>query len=145
MIKMKKINILIALFAIVSVSISCDDYEDYDTDRGNIVGFITKERNINNIPEGGTKSATVDLFMTDLSNVDRTFSIVAVSSLTDPETAAENYTFDDTVTFPANTREASITVTGIDNSIEGEEYFALSVQAEGDVISGGIVSVRVRN
>lgn len=142
---MKKVNILIVLLAFASVFISCEDYEDYDTDRGNVVGFITKEKNINNIPEGGERSTTVDLFMTDIFDVDRTFSIVAVSALNEPETASENYTFDETVTFLANTREATITVTGVDNSIEGEEYFALAVQAEGDVISGGIVSIRVRN
>ncbi len=142
---MKKVNILIALLAIAIFTVSCESYDDYNTDRKNVVGFITKERAINNIPEGGTKSATVDLFMTDLSNVDRTFNIIDVPALSEPATARENYTFDATVTFLANTREASITVTGIDNSIEGEEYFALAVEGEGDVVSGGIVSVRVRN
>ena len=36
---MKKVNILIVLLAFASVFISCEDYEDYDTDRGECCRF----------------------------------------------------------------------------------------------------------
>jgi len=142
---MKKVNILIALFAIAILSVSCESYDDYDTNRKNIVGFSALILEINNIPEGGERSRTVNLFMSDIFDEEKTFNIVAVPNLQDPATNPENYSFDTTVTFPPNTRQATITVTGIDNSIEGEEYFALAIQGEADVVSGGIVSVRVRN
>ncbi|OAD90054.1 hypothetical protein A7A78_07500 [Aequorivita soesokkakensis] len=142
---MKKVNILIVILTIALVAVSCETYDDYNTDRTTVVGFTTATKNINNIPEGGTKSETVNLFVSDLSSADRTYTVIQVP-LDSMETASENYTYDATVTFPANTREASIVVTAIDNSITDERnFFKLAIQGGPDVVSGGLVLVGVKN
>lgn len=142
---MKKVNILLVILTIALVAVSCESYDDYNTDRKPVVGFSTATQNINNIPEGGTKSATVNLFVSDLSSADRTYTVVAmpVDSL---GTASENYTFDATVTFLANTRESSIEVIAVDNSITNvRSFFKLAIQGGEDVVSGGIVLIGLRN
>ena len=141
---MKKLNILFTILALAAFTVSCETYDDYDTDRETVVGFTTASKNINNVPEGGTKSTTVDLFISDVSSVDRTFSIELVDDLTD--TAPENYTYDATVTFLADTREASITVTAVDVTITDERtFFGLAVKAENGAVSGGRTSVGLKN
>lgn len=143
---MKKFKLIFAILTVTFLVSGCESYDDFESSGKNIAGFTTKDKNINSIPAGGSKSTTLDLFMTDLSEVDRTFTIVAVPALKAPATAPENYSFDTTVTFLANTRKASITVTGIDSSItdpEGE-YFALAVEGDANVVSGGFASIRVR-
>lgn len=133
------------ILAIAIVAVSCETYDDYNADRKTVVGFTTATKNINGIPEGGTKSTTVDLFVSDISSSDRTFSVTTVPVDT-LGTAPDNYTFETTVTFPANTREASIEVTGVDNSItEDRSFFRLAIQGEADVVSGGRTLIGVRN
>ncbi|MBG44561.1 MAG: hypothetical protein CL530_11410 [Aequorivita sp.] len=142
---MKKVNILIVILTIAIVAVSCETYDDYNTDRKTVVGFTTATKNINNIPEGGTKSTTVDLFVSDLSSAARTFTIKAIPA-DSLGAASENYTFDSTVTFPANERSASIEVIGIDNSITDERtFFKLAVEGSADVVSGGIVLMGLKN
>ncbi len=144
---MKKNNIifsLTAIFALVFMT-ACETYDDYDTDRTSVVGFIKATENINNIPEGGTKSTTLQLFVSDVSSSDRTFSIVTapVDTLA---TGSDNYIFDSTVTFLANERTASIEVTGVDNSITDERsFFRLIVEGSSDVVSGGRILMGLRN
>lgn len=142
---MKKVNILMIILTIAIVAVSCETYDDYDTDRKTVVGFTSATKNINNVPEGGTKSTTVDLFVSDLSSADRTFTIVAIPA-DSLGTAPENYTFDSTVLFPANERSASIEVTAIDNSITDERrFFKLAIEGSENVVSGGIVLMGVKN
>lgn len=142
---MKKVNILIVILSIALVAVSCESYDDYNTDRKAVVGFTTATQNINNIPEGGTKSATVNLFVSDLSSADRTYTVVAIPA-DSLATASENYTFDATVTFLANTRTSSIEVTAVDNSITDERsFFKLAIQGGEDAVSGGIVLMGLRN
>ncbi len=143
---MKKINIIITFIVLALTVVSCETYDDYNADRKTVVGFSVSSKNINNIPEGGERSSTVDLFVSDIADVDREFKIMAIPALEAPATAPENYSFDATVLIPANTREGTITVTGIDNSIEDPEgeFFALAIEGGGNVVSGGRVSIRVR-
>lgn len=143
---MKTFKLIFAILTVTFLVSGCDSYDDYQSSGENIAGFTTKDKNINSIPAGGSKSTTLDLFMTDVFDVDKTFNIVVVPALKQPATAPENYTFDATVTFLANTRTAQITVTGIDNSItdpEGE-YFALGVEGDANIVSGGFASIRLR-
>lgn len=142
---MKKVNILIVILTIALVAVSCETYDDYNTERKTVVGFTVATKNINGVPEGGTKSTTVDLFVSDLSSADRTYTVISqpVDSL---GTAAENYTFDPSVTFLANTRVATIEVVAVDNSItEERSFFKLAIQGGEDVVSGGVVVVGIRN
>ncbi|MCB0464329.1 MAG: hypothetical protein KDC78_01460 [Aequorivita sp.] len=145
---MKKLNILITFLSIAILAVSCETYDDYNTERKTVAGFNLPTKNINNIPEGGSKSSTIDIFVSDLSTVDRTFTIEDMVSTSDefPATAPDNYTFDSTVVVPAGERFGTITVTGEDNSITDERsYFILKVQASTDVVSGGTVLVGLRN
>lgn len=142
---MKKVNILIVILTIALVAVSCETYDDYDTNRKTTVGFITASKNINNVPEGGTKTDSVQLFISDISSAARTFTVITVAVDTLP-TAAENYTFESTVTFPANTRQVNFGVTAVDNSIDDtRRFFRLAIQGEADVVSGGRTLVGVRN
>lgn len=142
---MKKVNILIVILTIALVAVSCETYDDYNQERKSVAGFTNATKNINNVPEGGTKSVTVDLFVSDVSSSDRTYTIISVPADT-LQAATQDYTFDATVTFPANSREASIEVTAIDNTITEERtYFKLAVEGSADVVSGGMVEVAIRN
>lgn len=149
---MKKINILITIIAIALTVGSCETYDDYDQDRKTVAGFVQNSRNINNVPTGSYKDITVDIFVSDVSNSDRQFNIVAIPAILDPsavppqvETNPDNYTFDSTVTIPANTREGSITISGTNSSISNdEEYFSLAVEGTENVVSGQTITVRLR-
>lgn len=143
---MKKFKLIFAILTVTLLVTACESYDDFASSEKLIAGFTTKDKNINNIPIGGERSTTIDLFMTDVFDVDKTFNIIAIPALNEPATAPENYEFDATVTFLANTRTASITVTGRDVSIEDPEgeYFALAVEGDANVVSGGFASIRVR-
>ncbi len=142
---MKKVNILLVIFVIAIVAVSCETYDDYNAERKTVVGFVTPTLNINNIPEGGSKTDSVQLFVSDLSSSPRTFTVITVAPDTLP-TASDNYTFESTVTFPANTREVKFGFTVIDNSINDERhFFRLAIQGEADVVSGGRSLIGVKN
>ena len=141
---MKKVNILTVILAIALIAVSCESYDDYNTDRKTVVGFVTLTKNIS-VPEGGSKSDSVKVYVSDLSNSARTFSVTTLA-LDSLETAAENYTYDSTVTFPANTSEAYVHVTAIDNSITDERnYFQLVIEGDANTVSGGRSLIGVRN
>lgn len=149
---MKKINILITFIALALFVVSCETYDDYDTDRNTIVGFTDLTRNINNVPTGSEKSVEVKLYVSDVANVDRQFNIMSIPAILDltatppqVETNPDNYRFDTTVTIPANTREGVITVYGTNVSMENEqEYFSLAVEGSDNIISGAPTTIRLR-
>ncbi len=146
---MKNIKFLFLILAVAVVSVSCETYDDYETPRDTVVGFTLSTKNINRIPEGGTKSETVTVFASDVSSAARTYNVVVVPIL-DPEinvpTAPENYTFDSTVTIPANERIGEITVTGIDVTVSDERtYFQLAIEGGSDVVSGGEILIGLKN
>jgi len=151
---MKKINIIITFVALALFVVSCETYDDYDTDRKTVVGFTSSSDNINNIPEGGERTRTFNdvLFASDMATVDREFKVVVIPTLlpeADPpatDTNPENYSFEAIVMIPANSQRGSFTVTGIDNSIEDErgEFFSVAIEGGGNVVSGGRFTVRLR-
>lgn len=151
---MKKINIIITFVVLALFVVSCETYDDYNTDRKTVVGFSKDSDNINNIPEGGerTRTFTDVLFISDIADVDREFTVVVIPTLlpeADPPfiaTDPSNYSFDATVIIPANSQRGEFTVTGIDNSIEDirGEYFSVAIQGGGNVVSGGRFTVRLR-
>src|SRR5690606_33533832 len=125
------------------------------TERKTVVGFTKPfDNNINNIVQGEEKTQTFNdvLYVSDVSNVDREFEVVVLPLIveeSDPpfvETNPENYSFEPTVIIPANTQKGSITITGIGNSIVDErgEYFTLGIKGEGDIVSGGRFTVRLK-
>ncbi|QQX75408.1 MULTISPECIES: hypothetical protein [Aequorivita] len=141
---MKRVNILIVILTIAIIAVSCETYDDYNTDRKTVVGFVTPNKNIS-VPEGGSKTDSVKVFVSDLSSSDRTFTVITIPVDTLP-TAPENYTFESTVTIPANTRETMFGVTAVDNSIDDtRRFFRLAIQGEADVVSGGRALIGVKN
>ncbi len=141
---MKKVNIFLVILAIALVAVSCETYDDYNTERKTTVGFVTLTKNLS-VPEGGTKTDSIKLFVSDLSTSARTFTVITVPVDTLP-TAPENYSFESTVTVPANKREVNFGVTAIDNSIDDtRRFFKLAIQGEADVVSGGRALIGVKN
>lgn len=151
---MKKINIIITFVVLALFVVSCETYDDYNTDRKTVIGFSKDSDNINNIPEGDerTRTFTDVLFVSDIADVDREFKVIVIPTIlpeaVPPATATnpENYTFEAIVIIPANSQRGSFTVTGIDNSIEDErgEYFSVAIEGGGNVVSGGRFTVRLR-
>lgn len=132
------------LITIAIVAISCETYDDYNEDRKTVVGFVTTTKNLT-VPEGQSKTDSVQLFISDISSSPRTFTVITVPVDTLP-TAPENYTFESTVTFPANTREVKFGFTAIDNSIDDtRRFFRLAIQGESDVVSGGRTLIGLKN
>ncbi|SRX54659.1 hypothetical protein [Aequorivita sp. CIP111184] len=141
---MKKVNILLVILALAIVTVSCETYDDYNAERKTTVGFITLTKNIS-VPEGGSKTDSVSLFVSDLSSSARTFTVITVPVDTLP-TAPENYSFESTVTVPANTREVKFGVTAIDNSIDDtRRFFRIAIQGDANIVSGGRTLIGVKN
>lgn len=142
---MKNIKLIFTFFIAAVLLVSCEKYEDYDSE-ATVVGFTKQSININRIPEGGTKDEVVSLFASNVSGVDRTFTLTDLPAEVSP-TATNNYSYPATVVVPAGTREINVTITGIDNSISPTDrtFFVLAVQAGDDYLSGGRVLVGLRN
>lgn len=146
---MKKLKFITLILTIALVAVSCETYDDYDTDRPTIVGFAKKSQNVNGVPEGGTKDQTLDVFVSDVSNTDRSFEIVVVpipDPVTNVPTASENYTFDASVTIPANERIGTITLTAVDVSLTKDRtYVMLGIKEGSGYIAGGTILVGLKN
>lgn len=140
---MKIINIILTLVVIAVVSVSCETYDDYNTDRTTVVGFPANNISIR-VPENGTKdSDPIEVYASDVSSVDRTYKVVVVNDLTDA--SSENYSFDANVTIPAGSRQAFLIVTGIDTSLTNtNSTLALEIEGGPEVVSGGRIRVLMR-
>ena len=140
---MKKINIIFAIVALALITISCETYDDYEKPREIVVGFTTSTATLT-VADGEEKTTTLNIFSSEATNADRTLNVVVVEG--DTELASENYTFDPTVTIPANEREASIEFTGFGVSLTEEgEVVTLRIQRDGSYVSGGPAAVTVKN
>ncbi|MBK5214620.1 MAG: hypothetical protein JJE55_13275 [Flavobacteriaceae bacterium] len=146
---MKKFRILYLIGLIAIITSSCETHDDYNPDRKTIIGFSQATRNINSIPEGGSRSSTVKVFVSDMTDADRTFNVIVVPVVNPdlyPPTAPENYSFSPTVVIPANTREAELEITGIDVSLtDVRTYFSLGFESTPDVIAGAITLIGLKN
>ncbi|WP_347374205.1 hypothetical protein [Aequorivita sp. Q41] len=147
---MKKFRILYLLGLLVVLATACEsDNNEFDADRTTIVGFTDKSKNINSIPEGGSKSTTVKVFVNDVSTEDRTFNVIEVpieDPVTNPPTDAGNYSFPSSLVIPANSRVGEIEVTGIDVTITDERsYFSIAIEGSATVVSGTKSVIGLRN
>ena len=142
---MKNIKTIIAFLFTAVLIVSCETYEDYDSE-ATVVGFTKNSSNINRVPEGGTAEGTVTLYVSDVSNADRTFTLVDLPADEFP-TATDNYEYPSSVTIPAGVREIEVTVTAIDNSISPDDrtFFILAVQEGEGYITGGQVKIGLKN
>ena len=145
---MKNIKFITLILGLTLMTVSCDDYEDFDASERPVVGFSRSTNNINSVPEGGEKSIIIDVFSSTLSSEERSFPITTIP-IADPDAfapaAPENYSYDATVTIPANERVGSITVTGVDVSLSTDRtYFVLAIESGNDVVSGGTTLIGLR-
>ncbi|KJJ40016.1 hypothetical protein [Aequorivita vladivostokensis] len=138
---MGKIKILITIITLTLFVSSCETYDDYDVNRATIAGFTLANANIK-VPNGGTRDKSVDIFVSDVSSVDRTFTISVVAEET--EVAPENYSFDPTIVILANQRSAEFVLTGIDVSLTEEKLpLTLQVDPVNGIVSGGRLTAQI--
>lgn len=142
---MKNIKTIFTFLIAAVLFVSCEEYEDYDSDI-TTVGFTKMSTNINRIPEGGSKEEPVNLFVSDVSNTDRTFTIIEIPVESDPA-APENYSYPSTVIIPAGTRSIDIPVTAVDVSISPDTrtFFTLAVKDGAGFTTGGRVTIGLKN
>ncbi len=145
---MKNIKYLILILTVAVFTVSCETYDDYDNDRKPVVGFTAKNKNINSIPSGGERSTTIEVFASDMATFERTFNVTTApveDEELNPTAAAENYSYDATVTIPANERIGIMTVTGIGVSLTpNRTYFKLAIESGDDVVAGGQIMIALR-
>lgn len=138
---MKNISIILAVFALVFTTISCDTYDDYETDRPAVIGFTAAQVNIK-VPNESTRDKSVNIFISESSSVDRTFNINVVADET--EVAPENYSIASSVTIPANERVGEFTITGIDVSLTGDKLpLTLEVAPTDGLVVGAKVTAYI--
>lgn len=122
---MKKIKYIVSIL-VIAILASCETYDDYNTEQSTIVRFsdiiqpdppVSPPHNANLFFKDGviTMSRELGVFVSNLSDSDRTFNVTFDAELT--EVNPENFTFDATVTVPANQRRGSFTFTGNDISL----------------------------
>ena len=115
---MKKIYIVLTLILSTLVVTSCSEsYDDYDTDRNDLIGFTFGVLELP-LPPGQSANIPVTYFVTSVSDVDRTFQVEVVAEET--ELSSDNYSFDANVVVPANERRGTIFVTLTNNSAPSE-------------------------
>lgn len=147
---MKNIKFLILFLAMGALTISCETYDDYDKDRPTVAGFTIANKNIRGIPTGGQKSEVMTVFVSDVSSAARTLKIISVpvpNPDENPPASPANYSFDSTVTIPANEREGTVTITGIDGDgtlSSDRTFFRLEVEGGDDIVSGGKLTVGIQ-
>lgn len=136
---MKNIKLIIILLIGVLTTFSCETYDDYNQVRETVVGFTRPNENIAGIPINGTKDKSTPVFASDVSSVDRSFTVSIVEELTDVSSA--NYSFDPTITIPAGERTTMFTITAIDVDLTNEfQNITVSIVGTEDVVSGGVVT-----
>ncbi|WP_019039061.1 hypothetical protein [Psychroflexus tropicus] len=116
---MKTNSIFLLLLLSFLTLTSCEDYDDYNEDRPTVVGFVGSETSDSSDPSslapGESAEITAFLFASDLSTSQRSFAIELDSA--ENELTEDNVSFDTQVVFPANERNAEITVTITNNSL----------------------------
>lgn len=117
---------------------SCETYDDYDETRDPVAGFTLANRNFK-VPTNGTSTKTVDIFVSDIADTDRTFTVQVVQEGT--EVAPENYSFDPTIVIPANENTFTFTLTGTDVSLTEEKTpLIMEIVPTDGVVSGSPIT-----
>ncbi|PKG42212.1 hypothetical protein [Psychroflexus sp. MES1-P1E] len=134
---MKHILRLVFLLLLTSPFISCDDYEDFEEDRDTVVGFVGIGGSSNvNLNPGDSRDKTAEVFVSDVSNSERSFGIEIDTA--ENEITTDNFTFDAQVVIPANERTAEVTITVTNNSLPEEaQRIVLKVVDSPSYVTGG--------
>jgi len=125
---MKKAYLALILVVAVMFS-SCENTnDDYDHDRGVTIGFSSLPLEEVALPPGGTLNFPVPFFITSVSTSDRTFNVSIVESAT--TLSADNYSFEPTVTVPANSRSGTLLFQATNNSMSPDDFQAVVISFE---------------
>ncbi|GHC55263.1 hypothetical protein GCM10008083_19210 [Ulvibacter litoralis] len=116
--EMKNIKILFTVLILAVVAVSCDRYDDAPSEFSPIIGFTTGESIITIRVGDNTGTSTVNLFVTDVSDSDRTFTLSVVPEGTELTNAS--YSFEPSVVIPAGERQTTFTFTAIDVDLTDE-------------------------
>ncbi len=151
---MKKYNILITILALFVFAVSCETYDDYNTDRPTYIRFdnviprpgVTPVDNANvKLNPGDTTRRILQAFISDVSNVDRTFNVVIDQEAN--QINPENFSFDPTITIPANQRRVTTNIYFENVSFpEDNSDLALKLEAaDNDALSGSSFVFKVKD
>ncbi|MDP2685822.1 MAG: hypothetical protein Q8O62_01290 [Aequorivita sp.] len=141
---MKNVNILIVILTLAIATVSCETYDDYNADRKSIIRFtkviprpgVSPTDNANvSLSLGDTTRRIVEAFVSDVSNVDRTYNVIIDQETN--EINPENVSFQSTITIPANERRTNIDI-NIENISLPEAFgnFAITIQEIDDKLVG---------
>lgn len=138
---MKNIKFLFTALVLVFFVTSCEKYDDYEANRPEVVGFTTAAKNLK-VPNGRSKDLSLEVYVTNISDQDRTFTVSVVENRT--LVAAENYELGESVVIPAGEQVGTFVMTGVDVSLTSEKLdLVLMVNPEGNTVSGGQIVVKL--
>ncbi len=142
---MKKAYIFTLILTFTALTSCNTSYDDFEEDRGSTIGFnlgatlelpVSTTNPINNFP--------IPFFVTSVSGVDRTFEVIVVDELT--EVAPENYSFDNTITIPANERKGFLYFSAMNVSLTSEfQPLVIAFKANENTVSGRRASIALRS
>jgi len=142
---MKKAYILISLFIVTLFVASCESYEDYDTERGPVIGFtLGVDLELSISESNPVIDFPIPYFVSESASSERTFQVVIVADET--EVTPDNYSFDASVVVPANERAGTLLFSAMDVSLP-DEYAPLTLEFESTstVTSGSRVHIFLKN
>jgi hypothetical protein len=141
---MNNIARILVLMVVVFTTYSCNkEYNDYDTNRESIVGFA-ELLGIAQVPLGEESvDIEIEFLTSDISSTERSFQVYVISEGTN--IAAENYTFNPSVSIAPNQQSGSFTFTAIDVSLTSDfgDVF-LGFESNENAISTGQINIKVR-
>jgi hypothetical protein len=142
---MKNLKYVFLVVFTMAVFSSCEKYDEYDTNREPIVrvtNIIGQSNNNVTLAPGESVTVEVGLFVSTVSNTDKTYTIVA--DLDETVLAPENYTIG-VGTIPANSDRGSfnLTLTAV-NVGTSYEALVLKVEESTEYISGATTLINVR-
>ncbi|MET6991455.1 hypothetical protein [Sediminicola arcticus] len=134
---------ILILFASVFAFTSCEEellvYDNVDGQT--LVAFASNSYNLE-VQVDGTGTLSIPVNASTISTTDRNFtvSVIGEETTTDPT----SYSFDSSVTIPANSYEGTLVINGQDNNVEIEaKFLVLRLAGDAGVLVGPDVNVRV--
>jgi len=143
---MRNFKIIAIILILSTFTISCDDYKDFDSERVSVVGItgVVGGSPAIVLPPGGSASREIGVFVSDVVSTDRSFNVVVIADGT--LVSAENYSFESTVTVPANERRGTFFFTGTDVSLSNDPTPVILAidNADPTYVSGARVTLTLR-
>lgn len=138
---MKKITSILFLTITLFMMNSCD-YEDQDTIKINYVAFISDFTL--GVAPSGTTSQDVSIYATKTTNSDRTFTVNVIADLTTASASA--YSVPSSITIPAGANEGSLslTATGENISLSGDDVVVLEIVSNEDILIGEPITINLQ-